>query len=80
MDDLELIFSMLGEKVATEVTRKNNSQGFDECLDSAKEGGEVAGNARKDTEKRIGRSVVSGKNFDNIRNVENKKILRKNSG
>lgn len=76
MDDLELIFSMLGEKVATEVTRKNNSQGFDECLDSAKEGGEVAGNARTDTEKRIGRNVVSDKNFKDIKNEEDKKIVK----
>lgn len=35
MNDLELIFTMLGEKVSTEITRKDDSKGFDECKDAA---------------------------------------------
>ena len=41
MTDLELIFTMLGEKTTTEITKERNSQGFDECKDSATEGGEA---------------------------------------
>ncbi|MBI5881005.1 Bro-N domain-containing protein [archaeon] len=63
MDDLELIFNMLGERVTTEITRVREAQGFDVCKETAKEGGEVAGNARKDTERRIGKSIVSGENY-----------------
>jgi len=54
---------MLGEKATTDITRERNSQGFDECKDSAKEGGTVANEARKSIEKRIGRSVISKDNF-----------------
>jgi hypothetical protein len=63
MNDLELIFNMLGERVTTEITRVRDAQGFGVCKETAKEGGEVAGNARKDTERRIGKSIVSGENY-----------------
>ncbi|MBW2976630.1 Bro-N domain-containing protein [Candidatus Woesearchaeota archaeon] len=63
MNDLELIFTMLGERVSTEITRKDNAQGFDECEDAAKRGGRVAGNARKQTEKEIGRPVATNENY-----------------
>ena len=63
MTDLELIFSMLGEKTTAEITKERNSQGFDECKESAKEGGQVAGSARKDVEKRLNKSTISKDNF-----------------
>jgi len=51
MTDLELIFSMLGEASTTEITKKINAKGFVENHKSAKAGGTVAGNARKELEK-----------------------------
>lgn len=63
MDDLELIFSMLGERVTTEITRTKDSRGYPECEGDAKEGGQVAGNARKDAESRIGKSIIFEDNF-----------------
>ena len=63
MDDLDLIFTMLGERVTTEITRTKDTQGFPENKDAAKEGGEVAGNARKDAEKRIGKPVSTNDNY-----------------
>ncbi len=63
MNDLELIFTMLGEKVTTEITRAKEASDFDECKDAAIDGGEVAGNARKDAEKKIGKSIISEENF-----------------
>jgi len=66
MTDLELIFNMLGEKVSTEITKERDSDGFGECRECAREGGEVAGNARRDAEERIGKGVVSGENYLDI--------------
>jgi prophage antirepressor-like protein len=63
MNDLELIFNMLGERVTTEITQKEDKQGFPECSDAAKRGGKVAGNARKDAEKEIGKSILSNENY-----------------
>jgi hypothetical protein len=42
MNDLELIFSMLGEAATTEITRNKDTQGFDENKQAAIEGGSVA--------------------------------------
>ncbi|PIN76206.1 phage antirepressor protein [Candidatus Woesearchaeota archaeon CG10_big_fil_rev_8_21_14_0_10_37_12] len=63
MNDLELIFSMLGERVSTEITRKEDAQGYEEVEGAAKRGGRVAGNARKETEKELGRLVTSRENY-----------------
>ncbi len=62
MDDLELIFTMLGERVTTEISQKEKPKTFQENKNVAKRGGNVAGNARKNTEKELGRSVISDKN------------------
>ena len=58
MTDLELIFSMLGERLTTEATRKKDAQGFIQNKEVAKEGGLVAGRARKDAERSLGINVV----------------------
>jgi DNA-damage-inducible protein D len=63
MDDLELIFSMLGERVTTEINRKDDVQGYTKAEDAAKRGGRAAGNARKETEKELGRPIISRDNF-----------------
>jgi DNA-damage-inducible protein D len=63
MNDLELIFTMLGEKVSTEITRADDAQGFKKCKDTAVRGGRVAGNARKDAEKEIGKPIISDENY-----------------
>lgn len=75
MDDLELIFSMLGEKLTTETTKKNDSQGFAESKKAAKEGGKVAGRAREDAEKSLGIEVISKKNYLGLPR-KNKKELK----
>ena len=63
MNDLELIFSMLGEASTTEITRTRDAQGFSRNKQAAREGGAVAGNARRDLEKKSGRKVVTSDNF-----------------
>ena len=76
MTDLELIFSMLGERLTTEATRKKDAQGFHENLDAAQEGGSVAGRAREDAEKTFGMKVVSPDNYLDI-TQEKKKIEKR---
>lgn len=63
MNDLELIFTMLGEASTTKIARKKDVQGFDENKSAAKEGGIVAGVARKELESRSGERVVSDENY-----------------
>jgi len=63
MNDLELIFSMLGEAATTEITRTREAQGFPESKQAARAGGTVAGNARRELEKKSGRPVVTSENY-----------------
>lgn len=63
MDDFELIFTMLGERATTEIHRTEDSQGVPKLKSDAKAGGDIAGNARKQLEKRIRRPIVSRRNF-----------------
>ena len=63
MDDFELIFNMLGERATTEIHRNENSKGVVKLKSDAKAGGDIAGGARKKLEKRLGRSIVTKRNF-----------------
>lgn len=63
MDDFELIFTMLGERSTTEIHRTEQSKGMKKLKSDAQAGGNIAGGARKELEKRLGHSVVSRKNF-----------------
>jgi len=63
MTDLELIFSMLGERSTTEITRSRDSRGFWELRKDAIEGGNIAGSARKHLEEKTGRRVASKQNY-----------------
>ncbi len=63
MTDLELIFTMLGEAGTTEIARRKDAQGFTDNRTAAKEGGTVAGNARKELEAKTGVPVVSRQNY-----------------
>lgn len=63
MTDLELIFTMLGEKVTTEISATEKPKGLPESKKVAQRWGKVAGNARKETEKELWKSVSTKKNF-----------------
>lgn len=63
MTDLELIFTMLGEKVTTEISQTEKPDTFANNKKVAKRGGGVAGTARRETEKELGRSVISKENY-----------------
>ncbi|MBI4655193.1 MAG: Bro-N domain-containing protein [Elusimicrobia bacterium] len=75
MNDLELIFTMLGEASTTAVTKADNAHGFVENRRAAVKGGGVAGKARKDLEKKTGKRVVSAENY--LAEPEGRKRLEK---
>jgi len=75
MDDMELIFTMLGESVTKELTAKENSDEFNKLKVVAKKGGVTAGNARKEIEKGLGRKISTKENYLTI--SEKKKRLLK---
>ncbi|MEK7189678.1 MAG: phage antirepressor protein, partial [Patescibacteria group bacterium] len=74
MDDFELIFNMLGERATTEIHRTENSKGIGKLKADAQAGGDIAGGARKKLEGRLGRSVVSKKNF--LQKPQNKRLSK----
>lgn len=63
MTDLELIFSMLGEAATTEMVKANHPIGFVENKKTAQQGGKIAGDARKELEKKTQKKVVSTANY-----------------
>ncbi len=75
MTDLELIFTMLGEASTTEIAKNKNAKGFVENHKAAKAGGNVAGNARKELEKKSGAKIVSKQNFKQLTESPKKKEL-----
>ena len=62
MSTLELALNMLAEATTTELTNAQNPQGLEENRTVAKQGGKVAGNARKEIESQTGRPVVTSGN------------------
>ena len=63
MDDFELILTMLGERTTTEIHRTNDTKSVPRLKDDARVGGQIAGTARKQIERKLCRSIVSEKNF-----------------
>ncbi|MGQ0637128.1 MAG: BRO-N domain-containing protein [Planctomycetaceae bacterium] len=63
MTDLELIFTMLGEAATTEIARNTDAQGLQPNKKAARDGGAVAGKARRALEVKSGRKVVTRANF-----------------
>lgn len=79
MNDLELIFTMLGEASTTEIARNKDAQGYVENRDAAVAGGSVAGRARRDLEKESGKKIASTENYTQLPEAVARKKLRKTS-
>ncbi|MDO8538307.1 MAG: Bro-N domain-containing protein [archaeon] len=71
MNDLELIFTMLGEASTTKIARSKNAQGFNQNKKAAKLGGQIAGSARKKLEIESGEKIVTEENY--LEELEEKK-------
>lgn len=71
MTNMELLLNALAEETATELSKQRDPEGLSENAGVAKEGAEVAKSARKEVEKRLGRSVISSeKAIDHIKSPE----------
>ena len=73
MTNLELVLNMLAETATTEISEKRTPKTFDQNKKVAKEGGTIAGNARKQIEQKSGRKVV---NVSNFRTTQSQKRLK----
>jgi hypothetical protein len=71
MTDLELIFSMLGERATTEITQTQNIKGFNNLKIASKKGGNISKKARLELEKETGKKVLSKDN-----NLDKKNLLK----
>lgn len=74
MTNLELVLNMLAETATTEISKKEEPKGLEPSVKVAREGGKIAGNARKQIEKKIGKSVLTSGNFRTFKN----KFLKNN--
>ncbi len=79
MDDLELIFTMLGEASTTKIARKRDARGFTENKDAARNGGKVAGIARKELEEQTGDKVATSDNYLDEPEKEKRRRLASNT-
>ena len=75
MTDLELVFTMLGEVITKNLAEKDDAQGFEENQDAAQRGGNYAGTARENLEKKENIKVVSGKNYLHLKEKSKKEEL-----
>jgi hypothetical protein len=77
MNDLELIFTMLGEASTTEIARNKDAQGYGENRNAALKGGAVAGKARRDLEKKSGKRIASTENYKQLPEAVVRKRVKK---
>ena len=77
MTDVEVALADLGEIATREIAKNKNPKGLDENIDVARRGGRIAGNARKDLEYEIGKSIVTSDNALSYEYVDEKEIEMK---
>lgn len=82
MTDLELIFTMLGEKSTTAIAISSDAQGLNKNAEAAKAGGKIAGDAARTLEKKLGKRIVSSDNFlsggNRINDTEQLTLIKSN--
>ena len=69
MSDLELVLTMLADATTTELSKTTNPQNFQENVEVAKKGGNIAGDTRKAIEESTGRPVITSKNATELNTV-----------
>ena len=69
MTTLELVLNMLAEATTTEISKQKNPSNFEENVEVAREGGEVAGIARRAAEERTGVPVITEKNVSQLSSI-----------
>lgn len=74
MTNMELVLNMLAETATTEISGKRGPKNLKENAVVAREGGSVAGNARKEIESKTGKSVITKKNAKELRGSSKKSL------
>jgi len=78
MTNLELVLNMLAEASTTEISKKVQPKTYPENQKVAREGGSIAGNARKELEKKTGKSVVSKLNARGLNLLDKRNVKSEN--
>ena len=78
MSNLELVLNMLAEATTTEISKNKMPETFDENKQVARDGGEVAGNTRKEIEQKTGRNVITDKKHLRLKNKNKLKYVQRN--
>jgi hypothetical protein len=77
MTDWELILTMIGEKATTDITITKDSKEFGELKQSAKRGGQIAENTKKELEQELGKPIASKENHLHLtESNKNKKLIK----
>jgi hypothetical protein len=76
MTNLELVLNMLAEATTTEISKEKKPATLDENKEVARQGGAVAGNARKEIESKTGKQIVSKQNAKELKPSRAKKGLK----
>ncbi len=66
MTNMELVLNMLAEATTTEISKQEQPDTFEQNQEIAKQGGEIAGTARRQIERKTGKSVVTAKNANGL--------------
>ena len=76
MTNMELVLNMLAEATTTEISKQEQPDTFEQNQEIAKQGGEIAGTARRQIERKTGKSVVTAKNANGLleEQVEKRRI------
>ena len=69
LSNMKLVLNMLAEATTTEISKNKLTEGFKESKIIAKEGGAIAGNAKKEIEGKTGKKIVSDKNYLDIKKI-----------
>jgi len=70
MSEAELIFTALAEMSTRQIAEKVKAKGIKENILPAKKGGAIAKDARKALESKTGKSVITGKNFLQVKKTK----------
>jgi len=74
MTDWELILTMVGEKATTDITVAKDTRKFAELKQTAKEGGDIAKNTRREIEQKVGKSIISSENYLHLNQKKKKEL------
>ena len=74
MTNMELVLNMLAEATTMEISKEKNPETLAQSCDIAQQGGEVAGNTRKEIEAKTGKKIVSSMNAKSLKANKNKEI------